>query len=233
MLRCLILLIAVVLGFAGISVFAATPYKRTLSVKSNTYMKDGVFIGGKAGEGSSLLAVRRAHSGKAKLERVIVDLGDHQAKPAGRSPGYFQVSMDSTNNRVIVDLAQLRFSKVSEAQLQNLFRKSPYVSEASLTLDPEDKAGTMVLKLKRPMRMEVFQLLDKRKPGRVVIDLTPIGSFEKRASVTGQRSPARESYLPASRVSSQKNEINRRKAVSRAPSRPASKRSSKSGEAFE
>ncbi len=229
MLRSLVLLVVMILGFGGFSVFAATPYKRTLSVKSNTYMKDGVFIGGKAGEGSSLLGVRRAYSDKAKIERVIVDLGDHQARPAGRSPGYFQVSMDSVNNRVVVDLAQLRLSKVSEAQLQNIFRKSPYISSASLTLDPEDKAGTMVFKLKRPMRLEVFQLLDKRKPGRVVIDLTPMGAAPSRASSTSQRSSAaRESFLPASRMSSQKDGINKRKAVSRAP-----KRSSKRGEAFE
>lgn len=175
-------LMMVVLAVSGFQAFGATPYKRTLSVKSNTYMKDGVFIGGKANEGTSLLGVRRAYSAKAKLERVIVDLGDHEAKPAGKNPGYFQVSMDSVNNRVVMDLAQLRFSKVTETQLQNIFRKSPNVSEASLTLDPEDKAATMVLKLKRPMRLEVFQLLDRKKPGRVVIDLTPMTAARSSSS---------------------------------------------------
>jgi|GEM_PF-1523743 len=189
MLRSLLLLAFTLSGFSAL---AATPYKRTLSVKSNAYVKDGVFIGGKANEGTSLLGVRRTYSGKAKIERVIVDLGDHEAKPAGRNPGYYQVSMDSANNRVVMDLAQLRFTKISEAQLQNLFRGSPYVSEAQLTMDPEDKAATMVLKLKRPMRLEVFQLMDKKKPGRVVMDLTPASSSSlqmRNMSATPPRQP--------------------------------------------
>lgn len=162
------------IGLSGSALFAASPYKQTLSVKSNQYTKDGVFIGGKAGKGTSLLNVRRTYSGKAKIERVIVDLGDHEMKPSGQHPGYFQVSMDAKNNRVVMDLSQLRFSKVTEAQLQNLFRQSPNVASAQLTLDPEDKAATMVLNLKRPMKLEVFQLLNKKKPGRVVMDLTPV-----------------------------------------------------------
>jgi len=166
--------ILMVAGFLGFQAFAASPYKQSLTTKSNSYVKDGVFTGGKAGQGSSLLGVRRTFSDKARVERVIVDLGDHEAKPAGRNPGYFQVAMDSKNNRVVMDLSQLRFSKVTEQQLKSIFAKSPYVSSVSLTLDPEDRAATMVLKLKRPMRLEVFQLLDNKKPGRVVMDLTPL-----------------------------------------------------------
>ena len=45
------------------------------------------------------------------------------------------------------------------------------MASVSLTLDPEDKAGTMVLYLKKPARLEVFQLLSKKKPARVVLDL--------------------------------------------------------------
>lgn len=162
------------MALGGSLAFAASPYQRTLNVKSNLYTKDGVFIGGKASAGTSLLGVRRAYSAKAQLERVIIDLGDQEAHPSGKNPGYYQVSMDAANHRVVLDLAQLRFSKVSEAQIQGLFKKSPFVAGAELTLDPEDKAGTMVLKLKRPMRMEVFQLAKKGKPGRVVIDLKPV-----------------------------------------------------------
>lgn len=163
------------------SAFAATPYKQTLSVKKNAYTADGVFTGGKAGEGSTLLGVRRAFSGKAKLERVIIDLGNHEAKADAANIGYFQVAMDSQNNQIVLDVAQLRLSKVTEQQLKTLFKSSPYVSDVSLTMDPEDKAATMVLQLKRPMKLEVFQLKNKKKPGRVVLDLTP-RAVQKRRS---------------------------------------------------
>jgi hypothetical protein len=77
---------------------------------------------------------------------------------------------------VVLDLAQLTTSNISEAQLKQTFKKSPFISSVELTLDPEDKAATMVLNLKRPMKLEVFELLAKGKPSRVVMDLTPTGS---------------------------------------------------------
>lgn len=159
---------------------AASPYKKTLSVKKNNYSADGVFIGGKAGAGTTLLNVRRIFSPKAQVERLVLDLGDKDAKPSGKEIGYFQVSMDSAQNRAVIDLAQLKLSRVSETAVRNLFKKSPYVETVNLTLDPEDKAGTMVVQFKKPMKMEVFQQLKSGHPGRVVIDFTPKGKSIQR-----------------------------------------------------
>jgi hypothetical protein len=153
--------------------WAATPYKQSPTGKKNLYTPDGVFTGGKASGGTSLLNVRRAFSAKARIERVTLDIGDKDAKPAGKIMGYFQVSLDSKDNRIVVDLTQLKASRVSEAAVQNLFRKSEYVASAGLTLDPEDKAGSLVLNLKRPAKLEVFQILKDREPGKIVLDITP------------------------------------------------------------
>jgi hypothetical protein len=153
--------------------WAATPYKQSLATKKNIYAADGVFVGGKAAGGTSLLNVRRVFAEKSRIERVTLDIGDKDARPAGRDIGYFQVSVDSKDNRIVVDLSQLKLSRVSETAVQNLFKKSPYVASASLTLDPEDKAGTLVLNLKRPVKVEVFQMLKDRAPGKIVMDLTP------------------------------------------------------------
>src|SRR5438128_53446 len=94
-------------------IWAASPYKQSLEVKKNIYAVDGVFTGGRAGGGTSLLNVRRIFSPKAKIERVTIDLGDKDAKPAGKNMGYFQVSVDAKDNRVVVDLSQLKMSRVS------------------------------------------------------------------------------------------------------------------------
>lgn len=163
-----------------VSVWAASPYKRSLSQKQNAYVSDGVFTGGVAGNGTSLLGMRRVYSSKVGIERVIVDLGDGQMKPNSKQMGYFQVGMDSKNNRIVLDVAQLRFSKISEAQAKDLFRKSPFVANVSLTLDPEDKAGTMVLQLKQPAKLEVFQLKNGKKPGRIVMDISPLKAAPKK-----------------------------------------------------
>jgi hypothetical protein len=168
--------ILVLLALAGPSAFAASAYKKSLDVKRNEYLRDGVFIGGQAGTGASLLGLRRTYSGRLQTERVIIDLGDKEAKPSGTQVGYFQVSMDARNQRVILDLAQLMISKINERQIQETFQKSPYVKSAELTLDPEDHAATLVLNLKGPMKLEVFQIRKAKKPGRVVLDLKPVRS---------------------------------------------------------
>ena len=74
----------------------------------------------------------------------------------------------------MLDLTQLKISMVSEQKIRDTFKKSPFVASVEFTLDPEDKAGTIVLNLKQPMRLEVFELLDSRKPARIVMDLTPL-----------------------------------------------------------
>ncbi len=127
--------------------------------------------------GASLLNVRHAFSERMGIERVIVDLGDQDLRPTGKRMPYFQAAVDAKTNRVIFDLAQLQMSKVTEPQLKNLFRKSPYVASVDYSLDPEDKTGSIILNLKRPMRLEVFQLLDAKKPSRVVLDLTPASTM--------------------------------------------------------
>lgn len=158
----------------GTEVFAYTPFKQALTLKKNDYLADGVFTGGAAGSGCSLLAVRRVYSKKAQIERVIVDMGDRQAKPVGKKLGYFQASVDQKRMRIVLDLAQLQASAVTEPKLKELFAKSPYVASAEFTIDPEDKTGTIVLNMKQPMTLEVFESLADKKPARVVMDMRPL-----------------------------------------------------------
>ena len=152
---------------------AASPFKESLTGKKNSYLQDGLFIGGKAGTGASILGVRRLYSKRAQIERLIVELGDAEGKPLTKEASYFQASVDRNQNRIVLDLTQLKMSMVSEQKIRELLKKSPFVASADFTLDPEDRAASLVLNLKRPMRLEVFQLVDKKKPARVVLDLTP------------------------------------------------------------
>lgn len=159
---------------------AVTPFHRSLVQKQNKYMKDGVVVGGQAGRGASLLNVRRAFSPKIGLERVIVDMGDEQGNAtSSENMGYFQVALESKRNRILVDLAQLRISKLSEPQIKSIFKKSPYVKTASLTLDPEDNTGTLLLELSRPVRLEVFNLSATKKTPRIVLDILPASAAER------------------------------------------------------
>jgi hypothetical protein len=161
--------------FLGASGHAASPFKRTLSVKKNGYIQDGVFTGGQAGLGVSVLDVRRVYAKKVGVERVIIELGDKDGKvgPANQF-GYFQASIDSKQNRIVLDLAQLRMTEVTEQKLQAVFKKSPYVKSTEFTVDPEDKAGSLVLNLNRPMRLETYRMISKGKAARVILDMAPV-----------------------------------------------------------
>lgn len=156
----------------GSLVQAATPYKQSLDVKKDTYLTQGVFTGGRAtGRGTSLIAVKRQFSAKAELERIVVAMGDAEAKPLKDELGFFQVSLDRSNKRLVLDVAQLKLSKVTEGQVQQLFRQSPYVARVRLTLDPEDSAATLLVDFKTEMKLETYQL---HKPARIVMDLKPL-----------------------------------------------------------
>lgn len=167
------------IAMVGMMAAAAIPNKQTLFVqtlnqKKNRYMSEGVFTGGRAGTGATVLGVRRTYSAKAQIERVIVEMGDKDGKGEADHLGFFQASMDPANNRMVLDLTQIKTALVTEQKLKDLFKTSAFVSNPEFTLDPEDKTGSMVFHLKRPMKMEVFQLHSKGKPSRVVIDLTPM-----------------------------------------------------------
>lgn len=168
------LAVSVALFFLSISAQAYTPFKRSLDEKKNVYMTDGVFTGGKASPGGvSLLNVHRAYSKVSKIERVTLDLGDKKLKPLGKGMGFFQASLDSRTNRLEIDIPEFNMTRVSERQLRNLFKKSQYIKTADMTLDPEDRSATIVLQLKQPMRLEVFQNLKDKAPARIVMDLVP------------------------------------------------------------
>ena len=150
---------------------AASQYKKALDKKLNAYTSDGVIIGGRAGLAYSLLNVRRDLSTKAGMERVILDLGDIDGKPLRGGVSYFQASVEKNPTRVVIDLAQVSRSAVTEAKLKKMFRKSPYIKSIELTADPEDRSATLVLYLNNTMGVEVFEMPSTKQASRIVVDL--------------------------------------------------------------
>jgi len=166
----------VLLGALGVGIWAraATPFKSslTLPVKKGVYIKEGLIQGGQAGPGVALTGVRRAFSPSVRMERLILDLGDSSGKPT-QHLGYFQASLDAGGRRAVMDISQLKLSQVSEAQIRGLFAKSPFVEGVDLVLDQQDLTGSLVLRFKRPMQMEVFHLKNPKATARVVMDFKP------------------------------------------------------------
>jgi hypothetical protein len=165
----LVLLIGVVL-----EANAASIYKQSLSQKSNKYASNAVFMGGRAEKLQSLMKVRRVTSTKVGIERVILDLGSENYR-AIAEPGYFHVSVDGNNSRVVIQLGQMSKTLITEQQIRKVFAKSSNVKSVEFTVDPEDSTGSVVLNLKRPVKAEVFSLPGRKKQtARLVLDLKPV-----------------------------------------------------------
>jgi hypothetical protein len=165
------LAIILALGICSAEVFAYSPYKQALPKKTSAYSTNTVFMGGRAEKLQSLMRVRRIHSTKVGLERVILDLGSEDYRPMAES-GYFHVSVDGNNSRVVIQLSQMSKTLTNEQQLRKVFAKSKFVKSVDFTVDPEDSTGTVVLNLKKPMKAEVFSLSGKKKQtARLILDL--------------------------------------------------------------
>jgi hypothetical protein len=168
MARILITLMALLLAEPA---FSASLYKRALDTKKDQYLTSGVVIGGQAGAGFTLLNVRREHSNKLAMERIIFDLGNREGQPLLKRLGYFHVSVEKRPSRIVVDLSQVSRSRVSELELARLFAKSPFVAKVEMSMEPEDSSAKIVLNTKGPIAAEVFEMPSDKKASRIVIDL--------------------------------------------------------------
>ncbi len=172
-----------ILTFATISVLvslslsvsiAAVDRRLASNQKTNHYLQYGTIIGGETANGSrgySLLDVRRIFAAKDKIERVLIDFGDGEGKALKGVPGYYHVSIEKGQTRIVIDLSQMLGSNINQEKIRQIFRGSTMVKEARINYDPVDSNITLQLILKKKALLEVFQLPSQDKPSRLVIDL--------------------------------------------------------------
>lgn len=145
------------------SAFSAVP-------KSNEILRQGKVIGGEAGNGFSLLNVSR-RTQKNGGERWVLDIGNAQGEARKGRPGYYHVEKDSLRRILSIDLAQMRMSKVDQAKLNQLIKKSPYLAMPRLSSDPSDQSLNLAFHLKKDVKVKVYQVPGVKGTSRVVLDL--------------------------------------------------------------
>ena len=157
------------------NVFAATDIHRAAKKKIDQYIKKGAIIGGQTGKGFSLLGIRRHFAGGSKTERIIFDLGDKKGDPLKGELSFYNISVEPQFKRIVVDLAQVYKTALTEKDLNAKFKTSPLVQKVFLTFDPVDQNTTIVFMLKNSAAVEAFELGDKTKnPRRLVLDIKKI-----------------------------------------------------------
>jgi hypothetical protein len=153
---------------------AAVDRRLAANQKLNHYLQYGTIIGGETPAGShgySLLDMRRIFAAKDHIERILIDFGDGEGKPLKGKLGYYHVSIEKGQTRIVIDLAQMLGSNINQDKIRQIFQASPYVKEARINYDPVDSNITVQLILKKKVLLEVFQLPSKNKASRVVLDL--------------------------------------------------------------
>ncbi len=156
-----------ILSFSGVSLTsqASIPSQKA---PDQWLTQDGVVRGGSADNFMSLYDVRKSASAKLKTERLILDWGDAIGQVA-KQGGYYQVEYQAKQKRVIVSLGLTLNSKVEGQVLSQRLSKGLYIKFAKLEFDPTNQTESLVLELKRSVKVRV-QSYDQA-PARLVVDL--------------------------------------------------------------
>lgn len=143
--------------------------------KQDAYVQQGQFRGGDAGRNFIFHDLRRAFGAGTGIERYILEFTDGNGEVIKGRPGYYQITLDSKNGRVLLEFSQVLGSRFNAAQVQKAFAESPYIRSSKMTYDPEDSGLTLQLFLKPSVQgkiqAEAFEIVSADKGGRVAIDL--------------------------------------------------------------
>ena len=153
------------------SASAASLYKRALDERKQAYITEGAFYGGVVQKPSSLVNLRRKYAASTDMERLIVDIGDEQLKPRKDPLGSYHVAIERSPSRLVLDFSYIHKSALTEVQMQNIFKASPFVKEVRAVMDPEEHSLNLVLSLKKPVAVEVYEIAKSGEPSRLVIDM--------------------------------------------------------------
>lgn len=136
----------------------------------------GVVRGGMAAVGSySVLDLRKSQDLTKGQERFVFDIGDGRGRLSNKKVGYYNISYNSRTQEIVMDFPQLSYLRFSDEELLKKLSGSIYVSRISTTMDPMDRSTTMVIKLKRPIAAEVFDVSAKGNvPAKLVLDMKPL-----------------------------------------------------------
>lgn len=152
-------------------VHASVNYRMALSKKTNEYMEEGVITGGEAIRGSILMDLQRIYSAKSKMDRVVIDIGAMSPGESLREMGYFHVSVEKKPARIVIDLPHVKALGKSLEDFHKAFYTSPFIDKYRLIANPVDSSMQILLELRRPVSVEVFQVLTSGKNPRLVLDL--------------------------------------------------------------
>ena len=154
---------------------AALPPQKKIAAKPKAVSKilagEGASFGGLAGNGFTLLDIRKTADAKKKIERVVLDVGDIQGAPMKGWPGYYYAELKKNPQRLVIDFSQMPNARINQQQIRSRLQGSAAIRTSQMTLDPVDNSLNLTLDLKQNTKVRVYQVAGKKATSKVVIDL--------------------------------------------------------------
>ncbi len=157
--------------FVALSSSAAVPKKQAQHAPAKILVGQGVAIGGLAGSGFTLMDIRRTADAKKKMERIVIDVGDHQGNPLKGYPGYYHAELQKNPQRLVLDFAQMPKSRLDELMISSRLKNSLAIRNSEMSLDPVENSLNLTLNLKPNTKVRVYQVAGVKSTSKVVVDL--------------------------------------------------------------
>lgn len=157
--------------FLALPTVAAVSSQAIKPSASNILVGEGTSFGGLAGNGFTLMDLRRTADVKKKVERIVMDVGDRNGAALRGWPGYYFVELKKNPQRLVIDFAQMPNSNIDQKQLALRMKESLAVTKTSMSLDPVDSSLNLTMDLKKNTKVRVYQVSGKKTTSKVVIDL--------------------------------------------------------------
>nr|HPI39287.1 hypothetical protein [Pseudobdellovibrionaceae bacterium] len=101
-----------------------------------------------------------------------LDFGDRQGKPLIGKPGYFHVELkDKPQPSLVINIAKVVNNQVDKAKLQDLIKKSQFLSKAELLQSNEDGSQTFIFNIKQNTPVKVFQVKSKKGASKMIFEV--------------------------------------------------------------
>ncbi len=131
----------------------------------------GSMAGGIAGTGFSLMNLKTMTNLQTRSERLMFDVGDIDGHPMKGLPGYFNVELKNNAKRIVVDFSQMPTTLMDSKALSERLKKSTYVQSVKMLSDPSDHTLSLIMELKKPVKLKVFQVPGQKSTSKLVLDL--------------------------------------------------------------
>jgi len=131
-------------------------------------VKQGFLAGGEAGREFSLIDTQVKKTSDS--ESVALFYGDEKGQPLKGKPGFFQITLDRSGKRIVIDLAQMSRTAVDPDALRKKLKDSKFVASLDMTMDPVDFSTNITLNLKEPVELAV-ESSDGANPSRLALTL--------------------------------------------------------------